>query len=214
MNTNRIRSRKGFTLTELIIVMVIIAILAVILVPHLFAYLEKAHESNDLRAASNILRASILAVTDQKNQIPPNHYLEVLWITGSESTTVESGMLMIRYTHSGSRISIFNDSDPEYNIPSLSPSDIEGDADAVLEKIAETLFNVMGVEYEAFSNTSIGTGYMGNIGDADSELGNTANLSFHINTTTGQVALARLRSEPKDKINRWVELGLDIEPAP
>ncbi len=52
------KKNKGFTLVELIVVVVILAILAAILVPALLGYIDKAKKQQDLLRAKNCLTAA------------------------------------------------------------------------------------------------------------------------------------------------------------
>ena len=55
---NRSASKEGFTLVELIVVLVILAILAAILIPALLGYIDKSKEKQDMLNARNCLTAA------------------------------------------------------------------------------------------------------------------------------------------------------------
>ena len=56
--------RKGFTLVELIVVLVILAVLAAITIPALMGYIDKARESQDRFDAENYLTAIQTSLTE------------------------------------------------------------------------------------------------------------------------------------------------------
>ena len=58
------KSNKGFSLVELIIVVAIMAILVGFLVPQLLRYIEKTNVSHDIQFADSIKKAVELAMTD------------------------------------------------------------------------------------------------------------------------------------------------------
>ena len=57
---------KGFTLTELIVVIVIIGVLAAVLVPSLVSYVNKAKMSANYQEAMEIKRVMDLAITENQ----------------------------------------------------------------------------------------------------------------------------------------------------
>ncbi len=196
-------NNKGFTLVELIIVVAVIAILATVLAPQYIRYVERSRESNDLQIATNIIRSATVAVTDPINGIPAGHYVEVLWITGDESGAhADVGQIMVRHG-SDNRVSVFNDTDASDNVTKLPTTvDIEPLARSIIEVMGGTDFG------EKYTNE-----FVGNVQDAKSAIGNGGNLAFHINTSTGEVALAKLNGDT-DAANKWIEIGIPAIPAP
>lgn len=58
MKKTRKYSKKGFTLVELIVVLVILAVMAAMLVPALTGYIDEARKKKDYNAASEVLTAA------------------------------------------------------------------------------------------------------------------------------------------------------------
>ncbi len=201
------RPKKGFTLIELIIVIAILAILAALLIPNMMAYIEEAKEVSDLQLASNIVRAATYSIANQSNDIPTGYYIEILWVTGEESIGYAAyGDVIVRYGVGTSRYSIFNSGDASDNVPALTSSV------ASIEKFATELLTILGAE--EITASASGQSYSAHIEDAKSILANKANFAFHINSGTGEVALAKLHSSSNpDNLNRWIELGISATPA-
>ncbi len=85
------KNNKGFTLVELIIVIAIIVILATVLAPQYTRYVERSRESNDLQIATSIMDATIVAISDPKNEVPSNAFIRVAWLTANGGQTIEVG---------------------------------------------------------------------------------------------------------------------------
>lgn len=64
MKKIRTNSKKGFTLVELIVVLVILAVMAAMLVPALTGYIDEARKKKDYNAASEVLTAAQAVVAE------------------------------------------------------------------------------------------------------------------------------------------------------
>lgn len=67
-------NRKGFTITELVIVIAVIAILAAVLIPTFSSIVKKANDSSDLQTARNIM---IEYVAQENATVPDEYYVKV-----------------------------------------------------------------------------------------------------------------------------------------
>ncbi|SDK52490.1 type II secretion system protein [Natronincola ferrireducens] len=67
MFTKRMKNRKGFTLIELIVVIAILGILALIAVPRLMGFTERAKESADAGNARTLYNAITIALADNND---------------------------------------------------------------------------------------------------------------------------------------------------
>ncbi len=68
------KSNRGFTLVELIIVVAIIAVLATVLAPQYLQYVERSRESNDLQIATNYLDAAQVVLATGENTLDSEWY--------------------------------------------------------------------------------------------------------------------------------------------
>ncbi len=200
-------ANKGFTMVELIVVIAIIAILSATLAPQYLKYVEQTKETSDLQLATSIVKAVTIAIANPNSNIEAGKFVEILWITGEESgKEVTRGSLMVRHP-TKDRVSIYNNND---GVDELTPT--SGDI-SILKNFAENIFSILGGSDERISD------YPGwlqiTFEDAKSELANQSNFAIHVNTLTGEVALAQYPNSlnPADA-NRWVEMGLDVIPAP
>lgn len=64
-------TKKGFTLVELIVVLVILAVLAAMLVPALTGYIKRARQEKDYQMAATVLTAAQSAATYQYSKADP-----------------------------------------------------------------------------------------------------------------------------------------------
>lgn len=68
----RINSRAGFTLVELIVVMVILAILATVLTPAMLGWIDRAKEKQILLEARNIQIAAMSVAAEEYGIVDPD----------------------------------------------------------------------------------------------------------------------------------------------
>ncbi len=202
-------NNKGFTLIELIIVIAIIATLSAVLAPQFLKYVDRARESSDLQAASIIIDALTFASIDPTLNIPRNGFIELIWVTGTESGgSVTRGSLIIRNNTSKDRVSVFNDKVGDDDIAAvvLTPDQLQQYADSVYASINGG---------KATHLDKISTWYQTEFTFAESKLAQVANLGLHINLGTGEVALAKGKwAGASGETNKWIELGLNAIPAP
>ncbi|MBR2938103.1 MAG: type II secretion system protein [Oscillospiraceae bacterium] len=84
------KNRKGFTITELVIVIAVIAILAAVLIPTFSGVINKANSS----AVTQETRAAVNALLTEKNgQIPENTYVVYQKGSTTEYFKYENGKL-------------------------------------------------------------------------------------------------------------------------
>ncbi len=202
--TKNKKNNKGFSLVEIIIVVAVIVVIASLIVPEIIKYVESARQANDLQRATHILRGMSTSILDPKNNVPAGFIIEVIWVTGDNKMGAEhSGRLYVRSPYVSHRFSVHS----EQGIPGL-PKGTEDITDALTVDVLETIGESPIVDPE------IGT--YGYIGDAESKLCNEASLAFHIDTSTGDIALAQhIDTDYDGDVNIWFDrLGLDAIRAP
>ncbi|WP_343246436.1 prepilin-type N-terminal cleavage/methylation domain-containing protein [Diplocloster hominis] len=83
---NNVRNRKGFTLTEMIVVLVIIVILIALLVPTLIGYIDKAKYKSVMAEGKMVLTATQTIVSEDYGEGNP---------VGSSETPATPGNLIL-----------------------------------------------------------------------------------------------------------------------
>jgi type IV pilus assembly protein PilA len=85
---NKVLGNKGFSLVELIIVIAIMAVLMAVLAPQLIKYVEKSRIQADNTAASEILNAVKVAITDDTIYNSLDTGDQVIWTTTPGAATI------------------------------------------------------------------------------------------------------------------------------
>ncbi len=203
------KTNKGFTLVELIIVVAIIAVLATVLAPQYLQYVERSRESNDLQLATNIMDASVIAAANPQNNVPAGRYFTVFWSTDTLSDSQPfGGMLCVTLASPTTRESVIS------NDGATPVSDVD-----TIEAFAKELFTSLGVdESDIVLNTGSGetSGWWAPLPEAQSLIANQAKFYFHIHTSTGQIALAEYVGGVSNvgSPNQWLDIGVNAIPAP
>jgi len=88
----KLLGNKGFSLVELIIVIAIMAVLMAVLAPQLIKYVEKSRIQADDSAASEILNAVRIALTDEDIYTAVSAADTVVWTGSNGAITVSTGL--------------------------------------------------------------------------------------------------------------------------
>ncbi len=202
-------SKNGFTLMEIIVVIAIVAILVAVALPSITGYIEKARETSDLVVGSNTIDSIQMALMLTDHGLPPNTYIEVVWVTSTTNDgRVYDGSVLFR--NPTERKSVFSEGDyPGDPIPfNGSDEDFRPIATSVLESLK-------GNAPVGATGIITGGGMYGFVGDGESEISRQSSLAFHVNTTTGEVALAAPSGwASSENVNDWIDIGLNAIPAP
>ena len=80
-------TKKGFTLVELIVVLVILAVLAAMLVPALTGYIKKARQEKEYQTAAEVLTAAQALVTEYYGKTPTSPSTDSAkdWVVGTDT---------------------------------------------------------------------------------------------------------------------------------
>ncbi len=206
-NFYKLKSNKGFTLVEIIAVIAIIAVLAVGVIPSVSGYVEAAEETSDLVLASNIIDALQVGLLITDHGLPEDRIFEMIWTTSTsnDGRAYDSSIILRNPTE---RKSVFNDGKDGDDLAPVTGA--SGQYEALLTTVVDSL-NGGDVEYLTIS----GGGMYGYVGEGKSELSKQSSLAVHINTSTGEVALAAPYGwVSKENVDDWLEIGLNVTPAP
>ncbi len=174
-----VKNNKGFTLMELVIGIAIIAVLAAVIVPQYLKYVETARRSDDIKTATSIMQAARTIVEDPLNGVPDGYIIEIAWTTDAQHS-IDGALIVRPPNQSWSKSELF----PAPGVPALPSSD---PAHALLD---DEISKIMGADpNRPNTGTQSGEHNLATIHDAKSQVGNKDDFIFHINTTTGEVAV-------------------------
>lgn len=88
----KMADKRGFTLVELIVVLVILAVLAAFLVPTLVGYIDQARHQKDYATAAALEQAAQATVIEQKQAHPDRTYEMLNAISSGETLTAAGGV--------------------------------------------------------------------------------------------------------------------------
>ncbi len=208
------KSKKGFTLLEVISVIAMLSILASVAIPAYSGYMESTRQHNDFLIGENLIESASIAALTIDHDIPENMFVELIWSTRSgHSGQKYYGSVIIR--NPGPRLSVFNEPGSTYDMEPFNGT--SSDYNKLTEAIVESLNGDPDKIYDWSTAVSHEKGAYGFIGFGESAVSKQTNLSFHLNMSTGEVALARPDkfSAGSEVVNDWYDIiGLDIIPAP
>jgi type IV pilus assembly protein PilA len=88
----RLKSKKGFSLVELLIVVAIMAVLVGVLAPQYIRYVERSRQSSDVQSVNGMVNAVITTTLDPmlEDEIPLSGSITVTWTTVTGAIEVTS----------------------------------------------------------------------------------------------------------------------------